>query len=116
MFQWDNHFGSLMMALDNGTAAMDLAISNYISTVRSTKTAKGFGSNYAAVGSKSVDRTEPPQAARVLLTLHKKYNATFVDSYGSGLDWLVELLFQDLLDWSNWFMQARTHHAYGYPT
>ena len=25
-----------------------------------------------------------------------------------GLDWLVELVYQDLLDWSNWFMRART--------
>eukprot|EP01047_Picozoa_sp_COSAG01_P028953 COSAG01_NODE_1966_length_8778_cov_41.983176_4_plen_74_part_00 len=47
---------SYMTALDQGEAAHAIAISNYIQTVRSTKTAKGFGSNYGAGGSKSVDR------------------------------------------------------------
>ena len=91
MFQWDNHFASLMMAMGgpgNSPAhsstfkqARQLALSNYIQTVRSTKTALGFGSNYAAAGSKSVDRTEPPQAARVLLTLFRKYNDTVRTSF-----------------------------------
>ena len=68
-------------------------------TVRSTKTAEGFGSNYGAAGSKSVDRTEPPQAARVLVALYDKYNATYTDTTGSvGLNWLVTLMFQDLLE------------------
>ena len=136
MFQWDNHFASLMVAMDNETCAMELAISNYISTVKSTKTAEGFGSNYGAAGcvtfgpnfhhsdcferavrghgclhgatfscprsygpiwcgyavltavsclafrSKSVDRTEPPQAARTLVTLYRKFNGTFKDDAG----------------------------------
>ena len=64
-----------MMALDNGTAARDLAISNYIQTVRSTKTAGGFGSNYGAAGSKSVDRTEPPQVCRRTAILHVSLTA-----------------------------------------
>ena len=68
-------------------------------TVRSTKTAEGFGSNYGAAGSKSVDRTEPPQAARVLVALYDKYNATYKDTTGSvGLNWLIALMFQDLLE------------------
>ena len=67
-------------------------------TVKSTKTAEGFGSNYGAAGSKSVDRTEPPQAARVLTVLYEKFNATYQDASGDGLNWLVELMFQDLLE------------------
>lgn len=67
--------------------------------MRSTKTAEGFGSNYGAAGSKSVDRTEPPQAARVLVALYDKYNATYQDATGSiGLNWLIALMFQDLLE------------------
>jgi hypothetical protein len=88
--------------------------SNFIQTVRSTKTAEGFGSNYGAAGSHSVDRTEPPQAARVLAALYKKYNNSSYSSGGNneednsledgedGLDWLISLVFQDLLDWHNW--------------
>ena len=98
-FQWDNHFASLMMGLDNSSRARDLAICNLVQTIRSTKTAEGFGSNYGAAGSHSVDRTEPPQAARVLATLYDKYNASYSDAGGPGLDWVVELVFQDLLDW-----------------
>jgi len=86
------------MALDNSSTARDAAICNFIQTVRSTKTAEGFGSNYGAAGSKSVDRTEPPQAARVLSVLYEKFNATYEDSFGAGLNWLVELVFQDLLE------------------
>ena len=55
MFQWDNHFASLMVAMDNETAAMELAISNFICTVKSTKTAEGFGSNYGAAAPISRD-------------------------------------------------------------
>ena len=59
-------------------------------------------SNLAVIGS-----SLPPQAARVLAALHHKYSASYTDGSGAGLDWLVELHFQDLLDWFNWFMAAR---------
>ena len=87
-----------MMGFDNSTLARDLAICNLVQTIRSTKTAEGFGSNYGAAGSHSVDRTEPPQAARVLATLYDKYNASYADAGGPGLNWLVELVLQDLLE------------------
>ena len=29
-------------------------------------------------------------------------------SHSEGLDWMVEYVFQDLLDWNNWFITART--------
>lgn len=44
-----------------------------------------------------MDRTEPPIGSKTLLELFKKY----------GDKWLVSLLFDDLLDWSNWFMRRR---------
>ncbi len=46
-----------------------------------------------------MDRTEPPQAARVLVALYDKYNATYQDNTGTfGLNWLIALMFQDLLE------------------
>ena len=44
-----------------------------------------------------MDRTEPPIGSKTLLELFKKY----------GDKWMVSLLFDDLLDWSNWFMRRR---------
>ena len=115
MFQWDNHFASFMLSRSVGNVgvenakstpdakmARDIALSNVISTIRSTKTARGFGSNYAAGGSKSVDRTEPPQAARVLHAIVENCEPL------SDCTWVVELLLDDLVDWSDWFFAERT--------
>ena len=44
-----------------------------------------------------MDRTEPPIGSKTLLELYKKY----------GDKWMISLLFDDLLDWSNWFMRRR---------
>lgn len=89
IFDWDNIFASYMTSLD--PRAKDIAYSNYIQVVRS-RTARGLVPNYSAGGTKSVDRTEPPIGAKVLLEMHRKY--------GDG--WLVELLFDDLLRCSDW--------------
>ena len=97
-----------MTALDQGEAAHGTAISNFIQTVRSTKTAKGFGSNYGAGGSKSVDRTEPALASRVLLALHTKYKGGALD-----VTWVVKLVLQDLLDWQEWTINARVLQPLG---
>lgn len=88
----DNFFASLLLGLD----ARDLAYSNLIQVVRS-KTTNGFIPNYAAGGRKSQDRTEPPVGSKVLLELYKAY----------GDAWLVELLFDDLLDWHRWTWAQR---------
>mmetsp|Transcript_74654 Transcript_74654/g.175181 ORF Transcript_74654/g.175181 Transcript_74654/m.175181 type:complete len:359 (+) Transcript_74654:123-1199(+) len=81
-----------MASLDN----KEVAYSNLIQVIRS-KTSAGFVPNYAAGGSKSSDRTEPPVGSKVLREMYNKYEDK----------WLVELLFDDLLDWSNWFMENR---------
>jgi putative isomerase len=67
-----------------------------IQAVRS-RTAEGFVPNYSAGGGKSVDRTEPPLAGRVLHQLHAKFNDT----------WIVEFLLDDLLDNLDWFWRKR---------
>jgi hypothetical protein len=61
-----------------------------------TKTAQGFVPNFSSAGQKSLDRTEPMIGGKVLLDLYNKYKDK----------WIVELLFDDILDWHNWF------HAY----
>ena len=128
IFDWDNIFASYMTSLD--PRAKEIAYSNYIQVseqvtysltysvnfnpnpnhnpnpnpnpnpslpsyiqVVRSRTARGMVPNYSAGGTKSVDRTEPPIGAKVLLEMHGKY--------GDG--WLVELLFDDLLRWSDWF-------------
>jgi len=72
------------------------AYSNFIQVVKS-KTAAGFVPNFSSAGQKSVDRTEPAIGANVLLKLYNKF----------GDRWLVELLFDDLLDWHDWFVAFR---------
>jgi len=94
IFDWDNIFASLMTSLDPRSKA--IAYSNFIQVIRS-KTAAGFVPNYSAGGSKSVDRTEPPVGAKVLLEMYNKYKDA----------WLVQLLFEDLLEWNSWFLTAR---------
>ena len=61
-------------------------------TITKAKTANGFVPNCATAGAKSQDRTEPNGGAHVLLQFYKKY----------GDKWIVELLFDDLLDTNNW--------------
>lgn len=96
IFDWDNIFASYMTSMDPSPASKVIAYSNFIQVIRS-RTAKGFVPNYAAGGRKSVDRTEPPIGAKVLLEMYKKYEDK----------WLVELLFDDLLGWSDWFVRER---------
>eukprot|EP00301_Raphidiophrys_heterophryoidea_P017925 c2923_g1_i1.p1 GENE.c2923_g1_i1~~c2923_g1_i1.p1 ORF type:complete len:932 (-),score=169.29 c2923_g1_i1:264-3059(-) len=92
VFDWDNIFSSYMLSLD----AKDLAYSNMIQIIKA-KTCNGFVPNYSAGGLKSQDRTEPPIGAKVLLEMYNKYHDT----------WIVEYLFDDLLDWVTWYRNSR---------
>ena len=92
IFEWDNIFASYMLSLD----AKELAYSNLIQVIKS-KCSEGFVPNFSAASTKSLDRTEPPIGARVLLELYQRFEDK----------WLVELLFDDLLDWNNWFYHQR---------
>jgi hypothetical protein len=53
--------------------------------------------NYSAGGTKSIDRTEPPIGAKVMLEMYNKFKDL----------WIVELLFDDLLAWNTWFVEER---------
>ena len=59
--------------------------------------------NYSAAGAKSQDRSEEMIGSKVLLEIYKQY----------GEDWIVELLFDDCLDWLNW---AHEHRRYDLPS
>lgn len=94
IFDWDNIFASYMTSLD--PRSKEIAYSNFIQVIRS-RTAQGFVPNFSAGGSKSIDRSEPPIGAKVLLQMHQKYNDT----------WLVDLLYDDLVAWNDWFVRER---------
>lgn len=91
LFDWDTHFAAFMLALD----AKELGYSTLIQVVKA-KTARGFVPNGMAPTRKST-HSQPPVGSRVLLEMYRRYRET----------WLVELLFDDLLDWSNWFHANR---------
>jgi len=92
IFDWDNLFASLLAGLDN----KEVAYSNLFQVVKS-KTATGFVPNLSSGGVKTQDRTEPPVGAKVTLELFRKYRDP----------WAVEVVFDDLLDWNNWFLANR---------
>lgn len=92
IFDWDNLFASML----SGLVSKEIAYSNIIQSFKS-KTAEGYLANCAGGGYKDQDRTEPPVGAKVLLSLYQRF----------GDSWLVELLFDDCLDWSDWFIRQR---------
>ena len=87
----DNHFGAFMLSLD----AKELGYSALIQVVKA-KTAEGFVPNTAASVNKA-RHSQPPVGSKVLLEMFTKYKEK----------WIVELLFDDLLDWNNWFQDNR---------
>ena len=87
LFAWDNCFASYTAGVLGASAA---AYSNLIAIVRA-KTNDGYVPNWASGGSKA-DQAEPAVCSRVLLELFQRFNDT----------WIVELLLDDLIDWSDW--------------
>ena len=113
IFDWDNLFATLLAASGGtnstetstsggplyGYGAFEFAVSNLFQVVKS-KTAAGFVPNFAAGGLRSQDRTEPPIGAKVTHDLVKKFGA-------AKMQWVVECIFNDLLDWNDWFLRKR---------
>ena len=97
LFEWDNFLASYMLSGMHGQpGAKDLAYSNLIQTIKS-RTTDGFVPNFAAGPDKSRDRTEPPLGAQVLERMFHEH----------GDEWIVRLLFDDLLAWNTWFWNHR---------
>jgi Trehalase len=119
IFDWDNFFASLLMSNGAATSTKNtttsslssiqqqdcndlqfaFAISNLFQVVKS-KTAAGFIPNLAGGGKKTQDRSEPPIGAKVTLVLVEKFGP-------SRTQWVVDVVFDDLLDWNDWFLRKR---------
>ena len=92
LFEWDNVLASFTAGV---LGFREAAYSNLIGIVKS-KSNGGFIPNWESGGSKS-EQAEPMLTARVLLDLHRRFNDT----------WLVELLADDLVDYSFWAWEER---------
>ena len=84
---------------------MMLAVGNkalaYANAVEITKaiTESGFVPNcYYSNGFKSRDRSQPPVGSMAVWTLYQQY----------GDKWLLELLYNELLSWNNWWIENRS--------
>jgi hypothetical protein len=91
IFAWDNIFASYMLSFDS----RELGYSALIQVIKA-KTTDGYISNWATPQHKR-EWSQPPLGSKVLLEMYKKYSDK----------WIVELLFDDLLDWNNWFVAQR---------
>ncbi len=93
LFDWDTYFAAYIAALDN----RDLAYANAIEITRE-KTERGFIPNFGTVHNiKSRDRSQPPVGSLVIRELYRKY----------GDPWLLEMVFDDLLEWNRWWVAHR---------
>jgi hypothetical protein len=95
LFDWDTYFAAWLAAPDN----KDLAYANAIE-ITNEQTESGFIPNYSyATGCKSRDRSQPPVGALTVLELYRRF----------GDLWLVEMLFDTLLEWNRWWDTARSY-------
>lgn len=93
LFDWDTYFAAYMAGLDN----RDLAYANAIE-ITHEKTENGFIPNFATVSDvKSRDRSQPPVGSLVIRELYRRF----------GDRWLLEEVFDDLLEWNRWWAEHR---------
>ena len=93
LFDWDTHFASYMLSLDADAKAIGYSI---LIQIVKAKSARGFVPNGWAPTRKST-HSQPPVGAKVLHEMYTRYRDL----------WLVELLYDDLKDWSDWFEAER---------
>jgi neutral trehalase len=93
LYCWDTYLAAYMASLDN----KELAYSNAIE-ITLEKTKGGFVPNCSsASGFKTLDRSQPPLGSMVILELYTKFKDI----------WLIEMLFDHLMDWNRWYCKAR---------
>jgi len=93
LFDWDTYFAAYLASVN----CKELAYVNAVEITRE-KTEQGFVPNFGTVGGvKSRDRSQPPVGALVFRELYRRYRET----------WLLELVFDDLLQWNRWWPQHR---------
>ena len=97
LFCWDNFFAGYMAA--RGDKA--LAYSN-MREILNEHTKEGFVPNLAyATGQVSADRSQPPVGSTMLLKTYGIYKEK----------WIVEDMFDELLDWNRWFYENRMNES-----
>ena len=93
LFCWDTFFAGYMA----GLGCRELAISNLLE-ILNERTEAGFVPNFAyATGQVSADRSQPPVGSAMLLEIYRML----------GEKWLVEEMFDGLLNWNRWFGKCR---------
>ncbi len=95
LFCWDNFFAGYLASLES----RELAYANVVENTKE-KTPQGFVPNFAkATGAKSLDRSQPPVGSMVARELYRKFQEK----------WLLEEIFDDLLDWNRWWNGYRVN-------
>lgn len=93
LFCWDTYFASMMLSVDS----KELAYANAIEITKGI-TEDGFVPNfYTEYNFKSRDRSQPPVGTLAAWTIYRKYKDK----------WFLELLYDDLLKWNNWWDKNR---------
>jgi hypothetical protein len=110
MCDWDNFFAAYMLGLDQG--GKSLAFVTFAEQMK-YRTTNGFVPNCGQGAKKAMDRTEPVVGAKVLREFVNRWgkSAGSSDQHAPAADpstvALVELLFDDLFAWHDWFWQQR---------
>ena len=93
LFCWDTYFAAMLAMPDN----KNLAYANLIA-ITNEKTEAGFIPNFGSVNDgKSRDRSQPPVGSLALKEIYRRYRE----------NWIIEYLFDDLLEWNRWFADNR---------
>lgn len=96
LYCWDTYFGAYQAASTGNKA---LAYSNVIE-MTGEKTEKGFVPNVRkANGAKTWDRSQPPVGSFCTLEIYRIY----------GDKWFLEMVYDDLKDWNNWWSEHREY-------
>ncbi len=94
LFCWDTYFAAFMASESD----FELAVANLVEITRESE-GLGFVPNCAHRTFASRDRSQPCVGAMILRELYRR----------SSERWLCELLFEELLTWNRWWMEARSH-------
>ncbi len=98
LFDWDTYLSGLMAGFDNKSLA-------YANVVEVSKSIDQYGMvpNYvSAQGLGSPDRSQPPVGSIFVQELYNKYKDK----------WLIELLFDKLVRWNQWWLKHRQTNGY----
>ena len=107
IFEWDTYFGATM--LSSAPEGLAIALSSLIQVTK-TKTVgprldlRGFVPGYSKGGRwLSEDRTERPIGAMTALRIYNRWHG----KGGRNLTWVLELIYDDLIDWHEWLWAKR---------